>query len=154
MSIKIMSWVWDHSPYDGKALLLHLALADFANDAGECWPSQTTLAAKARCTERHVRDTVSQMVLHGYVEIVEHSNGVHPNRYKLIARNSVPPRKSKTGRAEMQDRERGNPPPKNHQEPLEPISDTVSHKPKCPYCKRKYDPNKAHSCSAMNMLMR
>lgn len=153
MSIKIMSWVWDHSPYDGKALLLHLALADFANDAGECWPSQPTLAAKARCTERHVRDTVSQMVIHGYVEIVEPSNGINATRYKLIARNSVPPRKSKTGRAEKQDRESGNPSPKNRQEPSVTNSDTVS-RPKCPYCKRKYDPTKPHACPAMNMLMR
>jgi hypothetical protein len=146
LSIKIMSWVWDHSPYEGKALLLHLALADFANDAGECWPSQPTLAAKARCTERHVRDTVSQMVNDGYVQITNPSNGVTSHRYLLVARNSVPPRKSKTGRAEIQDRERGNPSPENRQEPSE--------NPKCPYCKKRYNPSKPHSCSAMNMLMR
>lgn len=146
MSIKIMSWVWDHSPYDGKALLLHLALADFANDAGECWPSQPTLATKARCTERHVRDTVSRMVDDGYLQITDPSNGITSHRYKLIPRNSVPPRKSKTGREENQDWEGGNPSPKNRQEP--------SKNPKCPYCHRRYDPNKPHPCSAMNMLMR
>ena len=149
MSIKIMSWVWDNSPYEGKALLLHLALADFANDGGECWPSQTTLAKKARCTDRHVRDTVSQMVSDGYVEIVEMSNGISSHRYKLVARNSVPPRKSKTGRAEIQDRESGNPSPKNHQEP----SITIS-KAQCPYCHRKFNLDKPHNCSAMNQLMR
>lgn len=146
MSIKIMSWVWDSSPYEGKALLLHLALADFANDAGECWPSQPTLAQKARCSERHVRDTVSQMVADGLLEITEPSNGATSHRYKLVPRNSVPPRKSTTGRAEIHDRERGNRPPENRQEP--------SKNPKCPYCHRRYDPNKPHSCSAMNMLMR
>jgi len=153
VSIKIMSWVWDQSPYQGKALLLHLALADFANDDGLCWPSQPILAKKARCTERHVRDTVSQMVGDGFLEIVEQSNGINSTRYRLIARKSVPPRNSTTGRAEIQDRESGNPSPKNHQEPSRTISDTVS-STKCPYCKRKYNPSKSHSCSAMNMLMR
>jgi len=146
VSIKIMSWVWDNSPYDGKQLLLHLALADFANDAGECWPSQSTLAKKARCTERYVRDTVSQMTDDGYIEVVHVSTGMDTNRYKLVARNSVPPRKSTTGRGEKESRGGGNPLPKNRQEP--------SKNPKCPYCRKQYNPSKAHACSAMNMLMR
>lgn len=146
LSIKIMSWVWDHSPYEGKALLLHLALADFANDAGECWPSQPTLASKARCTERYVRDTVSQMVQDKMLEIVSVSNGATSHRYKLIPRNSVPPRNSTTGIPEIQDRESGTALPENRQEP--------SKNPKCPYCHKRYNPDKPHSCSAMNMLMR
>lgn len=157
MSIKIMSWVWDQSPYDGKALLIHLALADFSNDEGECWPSQPVLARKARCSERHVRDVVSAMVGDGYLEITTPSNGTTSHRYKLVARNSVPPRKSTTGRAEVHDRESGNPPPKNRQEPSknrQSSSDTVSEKVECPYCHNRFTFGKPHNCPAMNQLIR
>ena len=155
LSIKIMSWVWDQSPYGGKLLLLHLAMADFADDAGVCWPSQTTLARKARTTDRYVRDAVSRFITDGYVEIVKPSNGKDTHRYRLIARKSVPPRKSEAGTPEISDRETGNLTPKNRQEPsITTSSDTVSQNPKCPYCHKKYDPSKPHACSAMNMLMR
>lgn len=157
MSIKIMSWVWDNSPYEGKALLLHLALADFANDEGECWPSQTALARKARCTQRHVRDVLSEMMEDGMVLLVSPSNGKTSHRYRLLARNSVPPRNSTTGREEVRDRETGNPSPENHQEPSknhQKASDTVSEKVVCPYCHNRFTFGKAHNCPAMNQLIR
>lgn len=143
MSIKIMSWVWDNSPYEGSALLLHLALADYANDSGECWPSQTTLAAKARCSTRYVRTITQRMLDEEYLEIVSASNGVKPNHYRLIARNSVPPRNSETPRAELDDTFTGTLSPKNHQEP--------SITSKCPYCNIRMVAGKVHNCSAMNM---
>jgi hypothetical protein len=56
-------------------LLLHLALADFANDEGTCFPSQKTLANKARTTEAWVNVSIKQMVKDGYLEIVEKGSG-------------------------------------------------------------------------------
>ncbi len=146
MSIKIMSWVWDNSPYEGKALLIHLALADFANDSGECWPSQNTLAKKSRCSVRHVRDVVHEMEKDGLVEIVSVSTGYDSHRYKLIARNSVPPRNSTTPTPEVGDHTSGNPTPKNRQEP----SGTIT----CPYCKNTINPKGRHKCSAMNQIIK
>jgi len=70
-----MSAVWAHSPYRGEALLLHLALADFANDEGTCFPSQRTLARKARCSENYVRVAVKRMISDGFLEIIEGSRG-------------------------------------------------------------------------------
>jgi hypothetical protein len=70
-----MSAVWAHSPYRGEALLLHLALADYANDEGTCFPSQKTLARKARCSENYVRVAIKRMISDGLVEIIEPSNG-------------------------------------------------------------------------------
>ena len=67
MSIKIMSWVLDHSPYEGKARLVHVVLADHANDDGVCWPSQEKIGKRAGCSTEHVRSTVKQMVAEGYV---------------------------------------------------------------------------------------
>ena len=71
MSVRWISHIWQSSPYKGERLLLHLALADFASDEGICWPSQSTLARKARCSKNWVRLSIGQMVRDGLVEIVE-----------------------------------------------------------------------------------
>jgi hypothetical protein len=71
MSVKWISQVWQSSPYRGERLLLHLALADFASDEGVCWPSQSTLARKARCSVNWVRLSIAQMVRDDLIEIVE-----------------------------------------------------------------------------------
>lgn len=53
MSIKIMSWVWQHSQHKGSELLLLLAIADYAHDDGtNAFPSIETLAAKTRMSQR------------------------------------------------------------------------------------------------------
>jgi hypothetical protein len=54
MSIKIMSRVWEQSKQGGSPLLLLLAIADNANDAGWCWPSQETLAKKIRMSPKSI----------------------------------------------------------------------------------------------------
>ena len=54
MSVKIMARVWAHSKTKDGKLLVMLALADFSNDTGECWPSIPVLAVKARLTERNI----------------------------------------------------------------------------------------------------
>lgn len=88
MSIKAMSWVWDNSPYDGVGLLVHLALADFADDNGYCWPSQKRIADKCKSSERHVRRIIAQMIDDGQLYIVVKSNGVTTNnKYQLVFNN-------------------------------------------------------------------
>lgn len=85
MSIKAMSWVWDNSPYEGVGLLVHLALADFADDQGVCWPSQKRISDKCKSSERHVRRIIKQMIEDGQILLVEKSNGVTTNnRYRLL----------------------------------------------------------------------
>jgi hypothetical protein len=66
-----MTWVWAHSPYSGERLLLHLALADFANDEGVCFPSHGTLAKKARCSQGWVSQTIKQMISDRLIEVIE-----------------------------------------------------------------------------------
>lgn len=70
-----MAQIWAKSPYKGERLLLHLALGDYANDEGICWPSQRTLAHKARCSENFVRLSLRQMVKDGLLELNKSSNG-------------------------------------------------------------------------------
>lgn len=62
MSIKWMDRVWSDSPYEGARLLLHLAMADHANDEGWFYAGQNSLARKARCSVEYVRQSVLQMV--------------------------------------------------------------------------------------------
>jgi hypothetical protein len=75
MSVRWISHVWRSSPYKGDKLLIHMALADFANDEGFCFPSQRTLAKKARTSEGYVRSVIKQMVKEGHVEIVTEGRG-------------------------------------------------------------------------------
>ena len=123
-----MSHVWDSSPYEGKALLIHLAMADFADDDGTCYPSQTTLAAKARATDRYVRDAIKTMIADGYVEMISVSTGRGSHRYRLlqVPRNSVPPRNSEAANMSLSSGDPGNQPPEaRHRTVNEPISASV-----------------------------
>jgi hypothetical protein len=74
MSIRIMSRVWALSTRRGGELLILLALADFANDEGESWPSIPTLARKARLTERQARRVLGNLEAVGEIRI-QNSNG-------------------------------------------------------------------------------
>ena len=152
MSIKIMSWVWDNSPYEGKMLLIHLAFADFASDDGVCWPAQETVAKKCRCSTETVRTTTRTMQSDGYLSIVQDSGGRGKSHKYLLGQPKplgvkenpqtiwVNPQTSRV--------KPPNPSSDNHKEPLEP---SVG---RCPYCRKKTAEGKAHNCSAMNQLIR
>lgn len=71
MSIKRMAEVWENSAHKAGALLVLLALADFANDQGVCWPSFATLARKARISERQAKRIVAQLVKSGELALLE-----------------------------------------------------------------------------------
>ncbi len=70
MSIAWMNEVWANSQHKGGTLLLHLALADNANDAtNECWPGVKYLAAKTRMSEQGVRNALKVLEEAGDLEI-------------------------------------------------------------------------------------
>lgn len=56
-----MSQVWEHSQAKGGALVVLLAIADFADDSGKAWPSVETLAKKARMKERNVQLSIRKL---------------------------------------------------------------------------------------------
>lgn len=58
MSIKLMSAVWDRDDLTSTQKLVLLALADWANDEGLCWPSIDRVALKASLTSRGVQKTI------------------------------------------------------------------------------------------------
>jgi hypothetical protein len=67
MSIDVMSQVWKHSMLkDGRELLTLLALADWADDNGGCYPSYDTIAKKVRVKKRtHAIKIVKDLIAAG-----------------------------------------------------------------------------------------
>jgi hypothetical protein len=57
-----MSAIWEHAPQKGAELIVLLALADWANDRGECDPSYGQLAEKARVDRRRAIRLVSKLI--------------------------------------------------------------------------------------------
>ena len=68
MSIKIMAIVWESANVEGATLLVLLALADYANDTGVCWPSRDALAQKSRVSSRHVKRILRDLEDRGLIE--------------------------------------------------------------------------------------
>ncbi len=83
MSIRIMSQIWDRAKAEGNALLVLLALADFADDTGWCWPSMASIARKARVSERGARGIIRRLEAAGLL-ISEPSKGRTSSRYRVI----------------------------------------------------------------------
>lgn len=80
-----MNRVWATQELKGGHLLLMLALADHANDAGECWPSEPHLAEKARIEERHVRRVIVSLADDGYITVISPGKGRGKNaHYQLF----------------------------------------------------------------------
>lgn len=83
MSIKIMTNVWEHSPYKGTKLLVLLALADYANHEGMCFPSYDTIADKARISRRYAIDLVGELISEGVLEKTTRYHEEFGNRSNL-----------------------------------------------------------------------
>lgn len=60
MSIKVMSMVWDSDLPSMERLVL-LAVADFCDDQGKCWPSIARIATKCGMSERGVRKILRRL---------------------------------------------------------------------------------------------
>lgn len=80
-----MAEVWEHAEVEATRLLLLLALADFANDEGVCWPSVARLAKKARVKERCVQTIMRDFRRDGTVAVEPNAgpNGVNVYTLKL-----------------------------------------------------------------------
>ena len=83
MSVRVITWVWDHSMSEGTDRLVLLALADSADDNGSCWPSVLTLARKTRVSERTVRRSIRTLEALGELHTVLGS-GTTSNRYRIM----------------------------------------------------------------------
>ena len=98
MSIKAMTHVWATSKQKGSALVLLLAIADYAHDdGGGAYPSVETLAAKCRMTDRNVQLLIRSLCDAGEL-CVEVGTGPHrSNMYRLPMGEKFSPLKSFQG---------------------------------------------------------
>ena len=72
MSIRVMTRVWDTARAEGGALLVLLALADYADDDGYAYPKEAQIAAKARLSDRQVRTVIKTLAERG--ELAYHTS--------------------------------------------------------------------------------
>jgi hypothetical protein len=90
MSIKLMTSVWERTDLSSTQKLVLLALADWANDEGLCWPSVNRLAAKASLTNRGVQKSIRSLEDMGFIRREEVTG--KGNRYWIsIPANDVHP---------------------------------------------------------------
>lgn len=67
MSIKLMTAVWEREDLTSTHKLVLLALADWANDEGLCWPSINRLAVKTSMAGRSVQRLIRQLEEMGFI---------------------------------------------------------------------------------------
>ncbi len=85
MSVRMTSYVWDLPDIEGTELLVMLAMADFADDAGRCWPSMDAVAKRARRSGRAVRTIIRNLEARGLLECSDKAGGRgRSNRYLIV----------------------------------------------------------------------
>lgn len=78
-----MSKVWEHAPCRENCLIVLLALADWADDEGVCWPSIQTLADKARIDRRSAQRIIRKLKSDGLISIEEGGGRANQHRYHI-----------------------------------------------------------------------
>jgi hypothetical protein len=86
-----MSRVWEIGPDDKSEILVLLAIADFCNDDGECWPSVAGLARKARMTERGIQKIIVRLIQRGWLHVTPNAGRKGCNLYRVLTPNTVRP---------------------------------------------------------------
>lgn len=93
MSNKALNHVWENSKLKGSALILMLAIADMANDDGECWPGKACLAQKCRVTKEHLTRVIQTCEAAGELRVIpdydDEAKINRPNRYLIPGIASV-----------------------------------------------------------------
>jgi hypothetical protein len=92
MSVKIMSRVWSETALRENDLLVLLALADWANDLGQCWPSYPRIAEKTRIDLRTAKAIVARLLQTGYLTLQRGGGRGNPNIYTVHVPPIHPPR--------------------------------------------------------------
>lgn len=123
MSVRVMSWVFEHSNSTGNDRLVLLAIADRCDDdGGNCWKSTEKLAEKARVSKRTAQRCIDHLVELGELEVVERpgttnmlavvmegrqvdapsADGKEPGGVRLSPLTTVTPRQVVTGDTRVQ----------------------------------------------------
>lgn len=87
-----MSRVWDGFPGGGSDLLTMLALADWSDDEGRCWPSMASIAKKTRLSEKQARRVVHSIIESGFLIVTDNQQGgATSRRYQIQVDRLTPP---------------------------------------------------------------
>ena len=78
MSVRVMSLVWDGYPGGGSELLALLALADWSDDDGRCYPSMSAIADKTRLSRSQAQRVVHNLIDSGFVSVEGNETGGRP----------------------------------------------------------------------------
>lgn len=80
MSNKALSYVFANSKTKGSARVLMLAIADMANDDGECYPGRANLADKVNVGERQLSNLIRDCELIGELRVYQRSHSAEDHR--------------------------------------------------------------------------
>lgn len=97
-----MSLVWERAPYSAGTLMVLLALGDWSDDEGLCWPSVQSLAHKARIKRRSTQYIIRKLAKDKIIKIEERRGRGHQNKYRINVQKLrlLPERKSAIGDTE------------------------------------------------------
>lgn len=84
MSVRTMARVWELSQHRGNDLLMLLAIADFADDEGNAYPSVQTLAQKCRMKARNTTAILTAIRKSGELEVRPNEGPKGTNRYRIV----------------------------------------------------------------------
>lgn len=87
MSIAVMTKVWASYPGAGSELLAMLALADWADDNGNCYPSMSAIAKKVRLSKSQAQRVVHGLIDDGYLKVTANALGGAPTQtrnYRIV----------------------------------------------------------------------
>ena len=87
MAVRILSLVWDGYPGGGTELLALLALADWSDDAGKCYPSISAIARKTRLSRSQAQRIVHQLIDDGFLVVTANALGGAPTQtrhYRIV----------------------------------------------------------------------
>ena len=79
-----MNCVWKHAPVQSGEFSVLLALADYADERGSCFPSIPVLARKARLKERQTQNCIRSLVDEGFVRVEPGAGPKGCNRYVVV----------------------------------------------------------------------
>ena len=92
MSLQVMQWAWQRHINNSAHKLALLALADRADDDGECWPGVEWLIEKCSIPRRTVLRALKELEDQGFITVKRRSGdgtGRKTNVYQLQIENVI-----------------------------------------------------------------